>query len=131
MNPFVLPMAALGGVVLAGTAVSFLALIRARVLLREVEQHGSAGLKQWETTLHAMSQDLNALGVQLGGIEQHPPVPAAPAFFRPGLNLSTRSQALRMFRQGESPERIAMTLEVPLQEVDLLLKVQRIIIGNL
>jgi len=131
MSQFLLPFAALGGVVLAGTAVSFLALIRARVLLREVEQQGSAGLKQWETTFQAMSRDLNALGAQLGDIEQHPPVPAAPAFFRPGLNLSTRSQALRMFRQGESPERIAMTLEVPLQEVDLLLKVQRIIIGNL
>jgi hypothetical protein len=131
MSPFMLPMAALGGVVLAGTAVSFLALARARVLLREVERRGSAGLKQWETTLQAMSQDLSALGAQLGDIEQHPPVTAAPVFFRPGLNLSTRSQALRMFRKGEPPERIAMTLEVPLQEVDLLLKVQHIIASDL
>ncbi len=130
MSPFMLPLAALGGVVLVGISVSFLALVRARALLREVEQRGSAGLKEWETTLQAMRQDLSALGAQLGDIEQHPPVTAAPAFFRPGLNLSTRSQALRMFRKGEPPEQIAMALEVPLQEVDLLLKVQHIIGGD-
>ena len=56
---------------------------------------------------------------------------AAPAFFRSGLNLSTRSQALRMFRKGEPKERIAMVLEVPLQEVDLLLKVHGIVTSNL
>jgi hypothetical protein len=78
-----------------------------------------------------MSQDLNALGAQLGDIEQHPPAMAAPASFRPGLNLSTRSQALRMYRQGEPPDRIATALEVPLQEVDLLLKVHRIVASNL
>jgi hypothetical protein len=131
VSQFTLPFAALGGVVLAGISVSFLVLVRARALLGKVEQRGSAGLEQWETTLQAMRQDLDALGAQLGDIEQHPPVTAAPAFFRPGLNLSTRSQALRLFRKGEPPERIAMALEVPRQEVDLLLKVQHIIAGNL
>lgn len=131
MSPFLLPLAAFGGVVLVGMLVSFLALVRARALLGEVGQRGSAGLEQWETTLQAMSQDLSALGAQLGDIEQHPPVTAAPAFFRPGLNLSIRSQALRMFRKGEPPERIAMALEVPRQEVDLLLKVHGIVSSNL
>lgn len=130
MSQSMLPFASLGGVVLVGMSVSFLVLVRARALLREVEQRGSAGLEQWETTLQAMRQDLDALGAQLGDIEQHPPATAAPVFFRPGLNLSTRSQALRMFRKGEPPERIAMALEVPLQEVDLLLKVQHIVAGN-
>jgi hypothetical protein len=131
MNQLVLPFAVLGGVVLVGVSVSFLVLVRARVLLRQAELRGSAGREQWETTLQAMRRDLDALGAQLGDIERHPPVTAAPAFFRSGLNLSTRSQALRMFRKGEPKERIAMALEVPLQEVDLLLKVQHIIAGNL
>jgi type II secretory pathway component PulM len=131
MNQLVLPFAAFGGVVLAGISVSFLVLVRARDLLRDAGQRGNAGLEQWETTLQAMRQDLDALGAQLGDIEQHPPVTAAPASFRPGLNLSTRSQALRMFRKGEPPERIAMALEVPRQEVDLLLKVHSIVTSNL
>jgi hypothetical protein len=131
MNPFMLPLSALGGVVLVGMSLSFLALVRARASLGEVERRGSAGLKQWETTLQAMRRDLSALGAQLGDIQQHPPVMAAPAPFRPGLNLSTRSQALRLYRAGAPPDRIAMTLEVPLQEVDLLLKVHRIVASNL
>ena len=36
-----------------------------------------------------------------------------------------------MHRQGDPPERIATALEVPLQEVDLLIKVHRIVIRNL
>jgi hypothetical protein len=125
-----LPLAALGGVVLVGVSVSFLALVRARALLREAGRRGDTGLEQWEATLQAMRQDVNALGAQLGDMERHPPA-AAPVFFRPGLNLSTRSQALRMFRQGEPAERIALALEVPRQEVDLLLKVQGIVTTNL
>jgi hypothetical protein len=131
MNQLVLPFAVLGGVVLVGVSVSFLVLVRARALLRQADLRGSAGLEQLETTLQALRQDLDALGAQLGDIEQHPPVTAAPAFFRSGLNLSTRSQALRMFRKGEPKERIAMVLEVPLQEVDLLLKVHGIVTSNL
>jgi hypothetical protein len=132
MSQFLLPMAVLGGVVLVGMAVSFLALVRARALLSEVERRGSAGLEKWESALQGMRQDLDALGAQLGDIQQRPPdVEAAPASFRPGLNLSTRSQALRMFRTGEPKERIAMALEVPLQEVDLLLKVHGIVTSNL
>ena len=131
MNQVVLPFAALGGVVLVGMSVSFLALIRARALLREVEQRDTAGLKQWETTLQAMSQDLSGLGAQLGDIQQHPPVTAAPVSIRPGLNLSIRSQALHMCRKGEPPERIALALGVPFQEIDLLLKVHRIVTSNL
>jgi hypothetical protein len=47
------------------------------------------------------------------------------------LNINKRSQVLRMQRRGNTPEQIAIALEVPLQEVDLLLKVQRIVLGNL
>jgi hypothetical protein len=36
-----------------------------------------------------------------------------------------------MHRRGDSPERIAAALDIPLQEVDLLLKVHRIVISNI
>ena len=48
-----------------------------------------------------------------------------------GLNLTKRAQVLRMHRRGDPPERIASLLEVPRQEVDLLIKVHRIIISQL
>ena len=39
------------------------------------------------------------------------------------LNITKRSQALRMSRSGDSPERIAAALGIPRNEVQLLLKV--------
>ena len=41
------------------------------------------------------------------------------------INLTKRSQALRMYRRGDSPEQIGSALQMPRNEVDLLLKVQR------
>ena len=43
----------------------------------------------------------------------------------PRMNMNRRSQAVRMSRGGDSPERIASALGVPKSEVDLLLKVHR------
>jgi hypothetical protein len=57
-----------------------------------------------------------------------PPAPAEPPREpSPGLslNLSKRSVALRMHRRGEPPEAIAATLQVPRNEVELLMKVHR------
>jgi len=42
------------------------------------------------------------------------------------LNLTRRDQALRMQRRGESPALIAGALRLPRNEVDLLLKVQKL-----
>jgi hypothetical protein len=51
----------------------------------------------------------------------------AYAEVRPGMNLSRRSQALRLFRRGETPEQIASSLRMPAGEVRLLLKVHRLV----
>jgi hypothetical protein len=42
------------------------------------------------------------------------------------LNLTRRAQALRMQRRGESPATIAGALRLPSNEVDLLLKIQKL-----
>jgi hypothetical protein len=47
-----------------------------------------------------------------------------------GLNLSTRTRALRMHRRGDPPERIAAALSLPQQEVELLLKVEALAAGR-
>ncbi len=57
----------------------------------------------------------------------------AVAAVRPitAINLSTRGQVLRLHRRGEKPEQIAAALSIPLNEVDLLVKVHRTVIGQL
>jgi hypothetical protein len=48
-----------------------------------------------------------------------------------GMNLSKRGQALRMHKRGEKPEQIAAALELPANEVELLLKVHRQVVTQL
>jgi len=56
-------------------------------------------------------------------------VPAAPAQFQPvpGLNLTQRTKVLRMSRRGETSSSIAAALGIQHEEVDLLLKVDRML----
>jgi hypothetical protein len=57
--------------------------------------------------------------------QAHPSVfmPAAP---RSGFNLNHRTQALRMLRRGETPAHIAAALGVSQQEIELLVRVQKL-----
>jgi hypothetical protein len=48
-------------------------------------------------------------------------VPSLPP--RSSLNVSKRTQVLRLSRRGEPPEKIAALLGLPIREVELLLKV--------
>ena len=52
-----------------------------------------------------------------------PPVP----LLRPSLNLTRRTQALRMRRRGESAESIAAALCTPRNEIELLFKVYEMV----
>jgi hypothetical protein len=56
---------------------------------------------------------------------------AAALPLRSGINLARRSQALRLYRRGETPEQIASSLMVPTGEVRLLLKVHRLVMEQM
>ena len=73
---------------------------------------------------------MDALSAQIHDLQSHPPVAPLRGLPKPGLNLNKRSHALRMHRRGEGAEQIAAALELPRQEVDLLLKVHRIILSS-
>lgn len=82
------------------------------------------------SAMESMRKELEALAA---GVRETPryaaaePLPAAP---RSGMNLSRRSQALRLRRKGETPQKIAEALDMPRQEVELLLKVHEIVLNN-
>ena len=57
--------------------------------------------------------------------ERASPMPAMPGI---SINLTKRTQALRMYRRGDSSEQIASVLRMPRDEVDLLLKVQKALV---
>jgi len=78
--------------------------------------------------LRSLTTDLAA---RLEDAERRSATLAAPAQPPSGLNLNRRSQAIRMFRRGERPEQIAAALAIPLAEVQLLLKVHRILTAEI
>jgi hypothetical protein len=135
MNLLILPLSILCGLILCGTAISLFAAYRAHCLLREMD--GRAGDKgaenkpvQEDAGLQAIRDSVEALAAQLHDLQNHPSIAPSPGLPKPGFNLSKRSHALRLHRRGEGAEQIAAELELPRQEVDLLLKVHRIVLNS-
>jgi len=94
--------------------------------LRVLEKKHARQCRQLAACLEQMGTRLGEIERQFREVEEQ--VSAAPTFTppRPGVNLTRRTQILRMFRRGERPEQIAAALSVPQNEVDLLLKVHRV-----
>jgi len=99
---------------------------------RQAESAHAERDTKWEAAVEDVSRRVESLAAewrdlegQLGNIR-----PAAPGP-KIGLNLTKRAQALRMHRRGDPPEQIAALLDIPFQEVDLLLKVHRIVLKSL
>ncbi len=83
-----------------------------------------------EASLNALRVSLSNLARRLEETERQTGLLVPPPPTRSGFNLSRRSQAVRMARRGETPSQIAAALQLPQGEVDLLLKVHRIIIDQ-
>ena len=130
MNLLILPLSLLCGLVLCGTATSVFAVYRACCLLREMDGRAGDRQAQRDGELQALRDTLEGLAAQLHDLQNHPPVAPPPGLPKPGLNLSKRSHVLRLHRRGEGAEQIASALELPRQEVDLLLKVHRIVLSS-
>ena len=130
MNALLLPLSILCGLILCATAISLFAVNRAYCLLREMNGRGRDRHSQSDAGLQSVRDSLEALAAQLHDLQNHPPVAPTPGLPKPGLNLSKRSHALRMHRHGEGAEQIAAALDLPRQEVELLLKVHRIVLSS-
>jgi hypothetical protein len=81
-----------------------------------------AGLK-WE--LISLADRIASLEGAASALESREVV--GNATIRSGMNLNKRTQALRQYRLGQPSGEIAKTLDMPRAEVDLLLKVHRIV----
>ncbi|MBZ5576319.1 MAG: DUF2802 domain-containing protein [Acidobacteriia bacterium] len=131
MDSTVLPLAVICSFGLAGVGLSFLALFQAKSVAGILERRTQARHARLEAAFVTARAGMEGLEAEIREIQQQPPVSFLPAPPKPGLNICKRSQALRMHRHGSTPAQIAATLEVPLQEIDLLLKVHRIVLNNL
>jgi hypothetical protein len=130
MIAMVLAAAGFCGLVLAALAASLMTLLRSRALEVAAQRRAKAIEHHYGSVLDIMHQRLESLTQRIEQVRAVPP-PAAPALARHGLNLSRRSEALRRHRRGESTRQIAAQLEIPLQEVELLLKIHEIVMSTI
>lgn len=94
--------------------------------VRRLETRWAGRHKGLEETIRAMQADIDELKQRLREAEERAGMLVPPPPLRSGLNLNKRTQALRMFARGESPEHVAAALGLPEAEVQLLAKVQRL-----
>ena len=96
--------------------------------LRACDGRWRKKLEALETECNTKLESLDERCKELAQISNVLVPPAAP---RSGLNLNKRSLALQMFRRGESPQEISAALSIPRNEVELLVRVQRIVLSGL
>ena len=129
MTQIALPFAMLCGLVLAGLAASLFGVFCMQRATRAAAQRAETWHAESEAAIEAIRSEVEACARQLHEIRQDTPKTAVFSLSKPGLNVSKRSQALRMHRRGDTPEQVASTLGVPLQEIELLLKIHRIVVA--
>jgi DNA-binding NarL/FixJ family response regulator len=86
--------------------------------------------RECAAALEILQGRLAALAAEISQLPREAPAEPPPGMPRSGLNLTKRSQALRLRRKGVSPQQIAESLEIPRQEVDLLFKVHEIVLNK-
>jgi hypothetical protein len=121
---------ALAVLALAGMATGLFAAWQTRAVAAVIQGKLEVSHAEFESRAEALEERLQAIAAQVQDLERQPSVTLAAGLPKPGMNVVKRSQALRLHRRGEQPEKIAASLDLPRQEVDLLLKVHSIVIGS-
>ena len=102
-------------------------------LKRELQRDGRRASRRQDTMadeIAALSTAIERMEEELGEMSRRSELLVEPPPAASGLNISRRSQALRMHRRGETPANIAASLGMPQLEVELLLKVEQIGAGK-
>ncbi len=99
--------------------------------VRELRARAGKQEKAFETEAARLSAEIVELKGQLQELGQSDqslaPVTAGPGAAATTVSSTLRSRVLKMHRLGQSPDRIAGALRVPQGEVDLLVKVHKIV----
>lgn len=120
------PFALLAG----GTSICVAIFISLKKELHGLTHRVKEQQREIDNLEQRLTAQVNEMRASLHDIEENSGVLVPPTPPRSGFNLSKRSQAMRMSRRGEDPINIAAALSVPRKEVELLLKVQKIILST-
>lgn len=79
-----------------------------------------------QSEMGRMRSVLHEMKRRLDDFEKQGTAPQTGGPTAPALNVNRRAQAIRMMRRGEHPAQISTALAIPLRQVELLLKVNRL-----
>ena len=116
---------------LASLVVSVYSLLTAHKLFHAAKVITQSVRAECAGVVETAKSHHDAIALELQTVKSPAPAESGPGTPKAGMNLTRRSHALRLHRTGSSPEHIAASLEVPRQEVELLLKVHEIVLNNL
>lgn len=111
------------GALALGLAGCLLLFISTKVELRSIRRQAVESNQSVNVSFTSLAAEVEGIRAGVRELETKPPVVTLVE----GLNLTKRAQALRMHRRGEPVSTIAATLRAPQNEVELLLKVQRLV----
>lgn len=94
--------------------------------LSERQSSTRAEVQRLESAFRELCANVDTLHARIHGLETRERG-AAPVRSGAALNLNSKSQILKLARNGQSAKTIASTLGVPAGEVEFLLKVQRLL----
>ena len=87
-------------------------------------------VQQAQSAIRKLEEQLDSATARIQDAEEHAGMLVPPATPKSGLNVSLRTQVIRMSRRGDRAEHIAASLSVPKREVELLLKVHRLAVDG-
>ena len=114
-----------GGLQAAGLALCLYLFLSAKREARRAERRAAESRQEVDRALDSIQQSIAQVRSGLMEVNELSRKLVEPPPAASGLNLTKRSQALRMHRRGESPGHIAAALLMPQGEVELLLKVEQ------
>ena len=116
---------------LSGIVLALFAVWQSRAIAGKLQAMLELTREDAGGRVQVLRERIDTLAAQIDELERQPSLTLTPGVAKPGMNVMKRAQALRLHRRGERPEKIAAALELPRQEVDLLLKVHRIVMSNI
>jgi hypothetical protein len=106
-----------------GLAACLLLFISTKMEMQSIRRHAMNSSNSVGASFTSLSAEVQGIREGIRELETTPAI-VTPAG---GLNLTKRAQVLRMHRRGEPVPTIAAALRSPQNEVELLLKVQRLL----
>jgi len=111
-----------------GCGAALLIGVQGRRMMQAQQLRANRRQQMLETELGKLRGVLAELKQRLEECEQRSEQLVPPQAPASGFNLNRRTQALRLLRRGDTPDHVARSLSVPKQEVELLQKIQQILL---